>query len=78
MPAEEAVGSDPGVYGQEPSEEELAREEEIRSQYTLAELEQLDLDDPATPSRRAADGWPEPSSVSVPLEDLSSERDDGR
>jgi hypothetical protein len=70
--------TDPGLYGDEPSEEELAKEEEVRSRTSVAELVELDLDDPTTPSRRAADGSPEPGSFDVPLEDYSSGSTDDR
>jgi hypothetical protein len=75
MPAERA-GTDPGLHGEEPSEEELAREEEARSEMSVAGLVEQDLDDPATPSRRTADGEPEPGSFDVPLEELSKEPPD--
>lgn len=77
MPAGQA-GTDPGLYGEEPSEEELAREEEARSEVSVADLAEQDLDDPATPSRRTADGEPAPGSFDVHLEEYSSEPTDAR
>ncbi len=72
MPDDQAVTSDdPGLGGVAPSEAELAKEEEARSATTVAELVQQDLDDPATPSRRDADGEPVPGSFDVPLEEPS-------
>ena len=77
MPVEQA-GSDPGLHGEEPSEEELAREEEARSEVSVADLVEEDLDDPATPSRRTASGDPEPGSFDVSMEEFSSEPTDAR
>jgi hypothetical protein len=78
MPADQA-GADPGLRDEEPSEEELAEEEEAaRSEVSVADQAERDLDDPATPSRRTASGDPEPGSFDVPLRDYSKEpTDDG-
>jgi hypothetical protein len=51
MPAEQA-GTGPGPQGEEPSE----AMEEVRPDLSVADLVKQDLDDPATPSRRTADG----------------------
>jgi len=72
MPADQGTTTDPGLYGDEPSEEELAKEDEARSETSVADLVEQDLDDPTTTSRRTADGDPEPGSFDVPLEDYSS------
>ncbi len=79
MPDDQAAGAavDPGLHGEEPSEEELAAEEEARSETSVADLAERDLDDPATPSRRAADGEPEPGSFDVPLRERRKEPTDG-
>jgi|KBSMisStandDraft_5_1062788.scaffolds.fasta_scaffold4571135_2 hypothetical protein len=75
MPSDEGVATGRGMARaeQEPRAEELAREEEARSETSIADLVQQDLDDPTTPSHRTPDGDPEPGSFDVPLEDLSSE-----
>jgi len=80
MPADQDAATDPSLAGdeQEPSAEELAREEEARSETSVADLVEQDLDDPTTPSRRTPDGDPAPGSFDVPLEDLSSESTDAR
>jgi hypothetical protein len=70
MTADENPEDDPGLYGEEPTEEEWAEEKQARARWTVAELLHLDLADPNTPSRRAADGGPEPGSVAFPREDL--------
>lgn len=67
MPAEQA-DIDPGVHDKEPSLEDLAKEEAARSAKSVADMVQEDFDDPATPSRRTADGTPAPGSFDVPLE----------
>ena len=72
MPADRGTDIDPGLHGEEPSAEELARQDALRSSVSVAELIELDLDDPSTPSRRGADGEPEPGSFDVPLEDFES------
>jgi hypothetical protein len=77
MSAEQA-GIDPGRYGKEPSEEELAKEEAARSEVSVADLVEQDLDDPTTPSRRDVSGQPVPHSFDVPLEHPSSETTDAR
>jgi hypothetical protein len=77
MSAEDA-GTGEGAHGEQPSEEELAREEAARSAVTVAELVERDLDDPSTPSRRGLDGRPVPGSFDVPMEEPSRERSDGR
>jgi hypothetical protein len=64
-----ATSDDPGLGGVAPSEEELEREEEARSATTVAEMVQEDLDDPATPSRRGADGEALEGTFAVPYED---------
>ena len=78
MPAERHAGPDPGLFGEEPTAEELDQEEEARGEMTVAELVERDLDDPDTPSRRNAEGAPAPGSFDVPLEDVSGEPIDGR
>lgn len=78
MPADQGATTDPGLRGGEPTEEELAKEDEARSATSVADLIEQDLDDPTTPSRRTADGGPEPGSVAVHLEDYSSESIDAR
>ena len=80
MPADQDAATDPGLAGdeQEASAEELAREEEARSETSVADLVEQDLDDPTTPSRRTLDGDPAPGSFDVPLEDLGSESTDAR
>jgi hypothetical protein len=77
MPADQ--GTDPGPGEEEPSEEELAKvEEAASSEVSVAEQTERDLDDPATPSRRGADGEPVPGSFDVPLREYSKEpTDDG-
>lgn len=69
MPADQGPTTDPGLYGEEPSDEELAREDEARSETSVADLVEQDLDDLSTPSHRSPDGSPEPGSFDVPLED---------
>jgi hypothetical protein len=64
-----ATSDDPGLGGVAPSEAELEQEEEARSATTVAEMVERDLNDPATPSRRGADGAPMPGTFDVPLED---------
>ena len=78
MPADQSASTDPGLDGDEPSDEELAREDQARSETSVADLVEQDLDDPTTPSRRTAEGDPEPGSFDVPLEDYSSESTDAR
>jgi hypothetical protein len=74
MPDDQAATSDdPGLGGVAPSEEELEREEEARSATTVAEMVQEDLDDPATPSRRGADGEALEGTFAVPYEDEEEE-----
>jgi hypothetical protein len=71
-------GADPGVYGPEPSERELAEEEHLRSEVSIADLVMQDLADPTTPSRwSAADEWPAPGSFEVPLRTRTGESVDG-
>ncbi len=60
---------DQAAVGADPSEEELAEEEDARSETFVADLVQQDLDDPATPSRRTASGDPELGSFDVELRD---------
>jgi hypothetical protein len=67
MPDEQA-DIDPGLYDEEPSAEELAEEEAARSVVSVADMVQEHLDDPATPSRRTADGSPAPGSFDVDME----------
>jgi hypothetical protein len=78
MPADQA-GTDPDLRDEEPSEEELAKIEEAASSgVSVAEQTERDLDDPATPSRRGADGKPVPGSFDVPSRDYRKEpTDDG-
>jgi hypothetical protein len=74
MPDDQAATSDdPGLGGVAPSEEELEREEEARSATTVAEMVEEDLDDPATPSRRSADGEALEGTFAVPYEDEEEE-----
>jgi hypothetical protein len=80
MPADQAgAGTDPGLRDEELSEEELAKvEEAASSEVSVAEQTERDLEDPATPSRRGADGEPVPGSFDVPLQEYSKEpTDDG-
>ena len=72
MPPDQGMTADPGLYGDGPSEEESAREDEARSETSVADLVEQDLDDPSTPSRRTPDGSPEPGSFDVPLEDYGT------
>jgi hypothetical protein len=73
-----AAGADPGLHGPQPSERELAEEERIRSDLSVADLVEQDLDDPTTPSRRSADGnQPEPGSFDVPLRERTGGLIDG-
>jgi hypothetical protein len=72
MSADQGATTDPGLHGVEPTEEELAKEDEARSETSVVELVEQDLDDPATPSRRTVDGGYEPGSFEVHLEDYSS------
>jgi hypothetical protein len=78
MPADrgDTGGGLPGE--QQPTAEELSKEEKARSRTSVAELVEQDLDDPATPSRRTANGDPEAGSFDVPLEELGSEVNHGR
>lgn len=78
MPAGRDARIDPGVFGEEPSQGELAKEEEARSELSVADLVERDLDDPTTPSRRTADGGIAEGSFSVALEELSGEPIDDR
>jgi hypothetical protein len=78
MPADQGVTTDPGLHGDEPSDEELAKEDEARSETSVADLMEQDLDDPSTPSRRARDGSPRPGSFDVPLEDYRTGATDDR
>ena len=78
MAAEQGTTIDPGRHDGEPSVEELAREDELRSTTSVADLVQQDLDDPGTPSRRAADGEPAPDSFHVPLDEYGTESTDAR
>ena len=74
MPADQ--GTDPGPGEEEPSEEELAKvEEAASSEVSVAEQTERDLDDPATPSRRGADGEPVPGSFDVPLREVQQGAD---
>jgi hypothetical protein len=57
------AGSDPGLHGEEPSEQELAEEDRVRSNRSLAEL----MGDDA-----------ELDSSDVPLRERSKEPTDGR
>jgi hypothetical protein len=67
-------GADPGVHGPEPSERELAEEEHLRTEVSIADLVMQDLADPTTPSRwSAADEWPTPGSFEVPLRTRTGE-----
>jgi hypothetical protein len=78
MPADQGVTIDPGLHGGDPSDEELAKEDEARSETSVADLMEQDLDDPSTPSRRARDGSPRPGSFDVPLEDYRTGATDDR
>ena len=78
MPHEDdPPGLDPGVLGEPPTDEELAREEVARSEVSLADLVELDLDDPMTPSRRGPGSDPEPGSFEVELQPRTREGPDG-
>jgi hypothetical protein len=73
-----AAGADPGLYGAEPSQHELAEEERVRSEVSIAELVVQDLADPDTPSRwSAVEDRPEPGSFEVPLRARTGELIDG-
>lgn len=69
---------DPGLGGDEPSDEELARQDALRSATRVADLFELDLDDPGTPSRRGAGGEPQPDAFHVPLVDYGGNPADAR
>jgi hypothetical protein len=77
MSAGQAAGADPGLRAGELSEEELAEEERVRSETSVSDLVEQDLDDTATPSRRAAGGEPQPGSFDVPLRQRRKEPTDG-
>src|SRR6266567_7296776 len=57
MSAGQAAGADPGLHAGELSEEELAEEESVRSETSVSDLVEQDLDDTATPSRSVKHYW---------------------
>jgi len=76
--ADRGMTIDPGLHGDEPSDEELARQDALRSTTSVADLFELDLDDPDTPSRRGVDGEPDPDAFHVPLVDYGGDPADAR